>query len=157
MIRKSKDYTMPTIRDYLEAEAISYEEIQNLLDSVDPINFIDKFSPRPLVFHLGKHDEIVPAETGEQLYKKAKEPKSIYWYDSGHSVPLDLVLARVLDFMDRELLGKKLVFHETKYWFSRYATSILIAIGGILLVTSIGYLIRRRTLTKKQNYGIRLR
>jgi len=144
MIRKSKHHTMPAIRRYLEAEGISYEEIQRFLDPVDPINFIDKFSPRPVVFHLGKYDEIVPAEAGEQLYKKAKEPKNVYWYDSGHNLPLDLVLARVLDFMDKELLGKKLVFHETKYWISKHATPIIIAVGGILLLAFAGYKIKKR-------------
>ena len=144
MIRKSKHHTMPAIRRYLETERISYEEIQRFLDPVDPINFIDKFSPRPVVFHLGKYDEIVPAEAGEQLYEKAKEPKKVYWYDSGHSLPLDLVLARVLDFMDKELLGKKLVFHETKYWISKHAASIIIAVGSILLLAFVGYKIKKR-------------
>ncbi|MFQ6095365.1 MAG: alpha/beta hydrolase family protein [Candidatus Bathyarchaeia archaeon] len=144
MIKKSRHYTMPAIREYLEAEGIPYEEIQKFLDPVDPINFIDKFSPRPVVFHLGKYDEIVPAEAGEQLYRRAKEPKSVYWYDSGHSLPLELVLARILDFMDRELLGKKLVFHETKYWISKHIASILIGIGGILSIACVVHLIRRR-------------
>jgi cephalosporin-C deacetylase-like acetyl esterase len=144
MIRKSKHYAIPAIRNHLEAEGISYEEIQRFLDPVDPINFIDKFSPRPVVFHLGKYDEIVPAEAGEQLYKKAKEPKKVYWYDSGHNLPLDLVLARVLDFMDQKLLGKKLVFRETKYWISKHLTSILIAVGSILLLAFIGYKIKKK-------------
>lgn len=148
MIRKSKHYTMPAIRKYLEDEQISYEEIQSFLDPVDPINFIDKFSPRPVVFHLGKYDEIVPAEAGEQLYRKAKEPKKVYWYNVGHSLPLDLVLARVLDFMDQELLGRRFVFREVKYWVSKYLPLLLITVGSILLAF-IGYKVKRNQRSRK--------
>jgi len=106
MIRESQHYTMPPIRDYLQREGISYVELQKMLDPIDPINFIGYFSPKPVVFHLGKFDRIVPSEAGRQLYEAAGEPKQVYWYDAGHDVPLDLVIVRVLDFMDKNLLGK---------------------------------------------------
>lgn len=106
MIRESQHYTMLSIRECLRGEGKPYEELQRMLDPIDPLNFIGNFSPRPIVFHLGKFDEIVPAEAGRQLYEKAGEPKQIYWYDSGHDVPLDLVLMRILDFMNHKLLGK---------------------------------------------------
>lgn len=90
----------------MRREGIPYEKLQRMLDPIDPLNFIGNSSPRPIVFHLGKFDEIVPAEAGRQLYEKAGEPKQICWYDSGHDVPLDLVLMRILDFMNHRLLGK---------------------------------------------------
>jgi cephalosporin-C deacetylase-like acetyl esterase len=135
MIMESMHAAIPAIREYLAESGISYIELQELLDPVDPINFIANFSPRPVVFHLGKYDRVVPAEAGEQLYEAAGEPKQIYWYDSGHDIPLDLVLPRVLDFMDRELMGKALTFHEMKFWVLRYIVPIVIvAISIVVLV-----------------------
>ncbi len=142
MIRESQHYTTPAIREYLQREGITYEDLQKILDPVDPLNFIGYFAPRPVVFHLGKFDRIVPAEAGRQLYEKAGEPKQVYWYDTGHSVPLDLVLARILDFMDRNLLGKSFVYHETLYWMRLYGPLIAIIIG-IIVIAVIVYAFKR--------------
>lgn len=140
MVRKSQHPAIPPIREYLEREGITYEELQRFMDPIDPLNFIRNFSPRPVVFHLGRFDDIVPAEAGEQLYRAAGEPKRVYWYNAGHSLPLDLVLARILDFMDQELVGKPLVTHEIKYWISRYNLPITIA---VTIITFLSYLFRR--------------
>ncbi len=140
MIRESQHHTMPAIREYLQKEGISYEELQKMLDPIDPINFIGYFSPRPVVFHLGKLDRIVPAEAGKQLYEAAGEPKQVYWYDAGHNVPLDLVLARIFDFMDRNLLGKTFTHHEMLYWMKIYGPLIGL-IAGIVIVSV--YLFRK--------------
>ncbi|MEM1606528.1 MAG: alpha/beta fold hydrolase [Candidatus Bathyarchaeia archaeon] len=141
MIKESQHYTMPAIREYLRKEGISYEELQKILDPIDPINFIKHFSPRPLVFHLGRFDRIVPAEAGRQLYEAAGEPKQVYWYDAGHSLPLDLVAVRILDFMDRNLLGKPFTYRETLYWMGKYALPLGIFASVISLIF---YLFRRR-------------
>jgi len=153
MIRESQHHTMPAIREYLQKEGITYEDLQKMLDPIDPINFIGYFAPKPVVFHLGKFDRIVPAEAGRQLYEKAGEPKQVYWYDTGHDVPLDLVLARILDFMDRNLLGKSFVYHETLYWMRLYHEtlywmrlyeSLIGMIVGIIVVVAIIYILKRR-------------
>ncbi|MEM2341083.1 MAG: alpha/beta fold hydrolase [Candidatus Bathyarchaeia archaeon] len=146
MIRESKHYTMPKIREYIQRENVSYEELQRMLDPIDPINFIGYFSPRPIVFHLGKYDEDVPAESGRQLYERAGEPKQVYWYDTGHNVPLDLVLARILDFMDRNLLGKTFTYHEILYWTVRLGPLISILAGMAI----IGIYAFRKRLRKHQ-------
>ena len=143
MIRESQHYTMPAIREYLQKEGISYEDLQKMLDPIDPINFIEYFAPRPVVFHLGKFDKIVPAEAGRQLYEKAGEPKQVYWYDTGHNVPLDLVLARIFDFMDKNLLGKTFVYHEALYWIRLYGPLIGVIVG-IIVVAIIIYALKRR-------------
>jgi len=127
MIMKSQHPAIPPIRKYLEEQGMTYEELQKALNPVDPLNFIGNFSPRPVVFHLGKYDQIVPAEAGEQLYKRAGEPKQVYWYDSGHNLPLELVVSRILDFMDRELKGRVLTSHEARFWMTRYGVPIMAA------------------------------
>jgi len=137
MIRESQHSAIPAIREYLSEHGISYGDLQELLNPVDPINFIANFSPRPVVFHLGKYDRVVPAEAGEQLYEAAGEPKQVYWYDSGHDIPLDLVLSRVLDFMDKELMGKTFAFHETKFWILRYVVPMSIVAISIVALAYI--------------------
>jgi len=107
MIQKSQHSAIPPIREYLKEQGISYDELQKTLDPIDPINFIHLYSPRPLQIHLGKNDMIVPAEAGKQLAEKAGQPKEIYWYNAGHGLPLDIVLARALDFFDKHLKGTK--------------------------------------------------
>jgi len=146
MIRESQHHTMPAIGEFLRREGLSYEGLQSLLDPIDPINFISRFSPRPVVFHLGKYDTIVPSEAGRQLYEKAGQPKEIYWYDAGHDVPLDLVLARVLDFMDRNLLGKTFSYRELKYWATKYGPFIGIIAATVALAAYLGRKALRRAL-----------
>jgi len=106
MIMKSEHPAIPPIRAYLEEKGITYQEIQGFLDPIDPINFIDKIAPRPLLMHNGKHDTIVPAEAGRQLYERAKQPKTVYWYDAGHNVPTELVALRTLRWLNENLTGK---------------------------------------------------
>lgn len=127
MIMRSQHPAIPVIRKYLEEQNMTYKELQEKLNPVDPLNFIGKFAPKPVVFHLGKYDRIVPAEAGEQLYRAAGEPKQVYWYDSGHDLPLELVASRILDFMDRELKGAFFTFHEARFWAARYGLPILAA------------------------------
>ncbi|MCX8183865.1 MAG: alpha/beta fold hydrolase [Crenarchaeota archaeon] len=127
MIMRSQHPAIPAIRRYMEEQGMTYKELQEKLNLVDPLNFIGKFAPRPVVFHLGKYDRIVPAEAGEQLYKAAGEPKQVYWYDSGHDLPLELVASRILDFMDRELKGVFFTSHEARFWVARYGLPMLVA------------------------------
>jgi len=143
MIRESQHYTMPEIREYLRKENISYGDLQRILNPIDPINFIRYFSPRPIVFHLGKYDRIVPAEAGRQLYEKAGEPKQVYWYDAGHDVPLDLVSARVLDFMDRNLLGKVFTYRELLYWIIKLGPLVGMLVATVIAGISI-HLLKRK-------------
>lgn len=74
-----------------------------IMAPVDPINLVDLISPRPVLFQLGKKDDIVPAETGRLLFEAAKEPKEVDWYDSGHGLPLDKVAPRVMSWLDSHL------------------------------------------------------
>jgi len=148
MVRESQHHTMPGIREFLQRDNVTYEELQELLNPIDPINFISNFSPRPVVFHLGKFDTIVPSEAGRQLYEKAGQPKELYWYDAGHDVPLDLVIARILDFMDRNLLGKNFVYHELQYWTIRYGPLAVIVAGTIVFLIYL----RKRSLKRKKTH-----
>jgi cephalosporin-C deacetylase-like acetyl esterase len=128
MIQKSQHPSIPSIREYIKAQNISYHIIQEIMDPVDPINFIDKISPRPILMHNGRFDDIVPAESGLLLFEKAKEPKEIFWYDSGHNVPLDLVATRTLDWLELNLRERTFPRYQVTYYLSRYFIPILLLI-----------------------------
>lgn len=67
-------------------------EIRNLLAPIEPLNFISKVKPRPLLFINAEHDEVVPKATTKALFAAAGQPKEIRWYDSGHYVDAPIVL-----------------------------------------------------------------
>ncbi|MEM0024697.1 MAG: alpha/beta hydrolase [Thermofilaceae archaeon] len=73
------------------------------LNLLVPLNFIWRFSPRLVQFHCGRYDTVVPAEAQRQLAERAGEPKEVYWYDSGHYVPLDKVVQRAMEFFIKHL------------------------------------------------------
>ena len=48
----------------------------------EPIEWIDKISPTPILLIHGKRDEIVPTRMSQTLYEKAKTPKDILLLDN---------------------------------------------------------------------------
>jgi len=73
------------------------------LANVDPINYVDKIAPRPLLIQLGKHDIFVPFENGMKLFEKAKEPKDLVVHDSGHELPMDRAAAETVQWITKRL------------------------------------------------------
>jgi dipeptidyl aminopeptidase/acylaminoacyl peptidase len=55
----------------------SIEEWQKGFETISPIKWIDKISPRPLLLVHGDADELIPLEHAHRLYQKAKEPKEL--------------------------------------------------------------------------------
>ena len=55
----------------------SIKEWEKGFETVSPINWIDKISPRPLLLVHGDADELIPLEHAHKLYQKAKEPKEL--------------------------------------------------------------------------------
>lgn len=106
MIKESEHPAVPPIREHIAREGIRWEEIEEIVEPVEPLNFIWRFSPRPVQFHCGRYDKIVPAEAQKQLAEKAGEPKEVYWYESGHDVPLSEVVPKALEFFNRYLKGE---------------------------------------------------
>ena len=50
---------------------------------INPLNWIDKISPRPLLIVHGADDETVDPSHARELYEKAKEPKDISIIEGG--------------------------------------------------------------------------
>jgi dipeptidyl aminopeptidase/acylaminoacyl peptidase len=55
----------------------SIEEWQRGFETISPINWVDRISPRPLLLVHGDADELIPLEHARRLYQKAKEPKEL--------------------------------------------------------------------------------
>ena len=80
----SKEKVSPTIQHLRTIGVIrdkdfpsSVEEWVSGFETISPIHWIDKISPRPLLVVHGDDDEVVPLEHAHELYKKAKEPKEL--------------------------------------------------------------------------------
>ncbi|HYD52361.1 MAG TPA: alpha/beta fold hydrolase [Gemmatimonadaceae bacterium] len=53
---------------------------------IEPIRFIPLASPTPLLLQNGRSDNLVPQADAEALHAAAPDPKTIRWYDAGHSL-----------------------------------------------------------------------
>ena len=72
----------------------------------DPIRYVDRISPRPLLMQNGVDDELIPKAAAERLYDAAKEPKEIVWYDSDHIGLDEEVVEEVLNDAIEWLLAR---------------------------------------------------
>lgn len=75
-----------------------------LFHSFEPLRYVDRIAPRKLVIVAARNDTILPAETVEKLYARAREPKQLIWTESGHvrSKDTDLIM-RIIQQLDRYL------------------------------------------------------
>jgi pimeloyl-ACP methyl ester carboxylesterase len=62
---------------------------QSLAD-VDPLTYIPRIAPRPLLMLNGTADQIIPPSAAERLYAAAKQPKQIDWFPGEGHVPTPL-------------------------------------------------------------------
>ncbi|NOY82436.1 MAG: alpha/beta fold hydrolase [Kiritimatiellaeota bacterium] len=82
------------------------------LAPADPVRYVGRIAPRPILFQNGRHDGLIPTEAARALYDAARLPKSITWYDSDH-VGLDREhTVRVLQEVARWLLEQDAPFRQ---------------------------------------------
>jgi dipeptidyl aminopeptidase/acylaminoacyl peptidase len=81
---RQRETPVETIQRFREIGAIrdkdfppSIEEWQRGFETISPIKWIDKISPRPLLLVHGDADELIPLEHAYRLYQKAKQPKEL--------------------------------------------------------------------------------
>jgi dipeptidyl aminopeptidase/acylaminoacyl peptidase len=79
-----RETPMDTIQRFRQIGAIrdkdfppSIEEWKGGFETIAPIKWIGKISPRPLLLVHGDADELIPLEHAHKLYQKAKEPKEL--------------------------------------------------------------------------------
>jgi dipeptidyl aminopeptidase/acylaminoacyl peptidase len=61
---------------------------------IEPIRFIPLASPTPLLLQNGRSDNLVPQADAEALHAAAREPKTIRWYNAGHSLGAQAIVDR---------------------------------------------------------------
>lgn len=62
------------------------DEITSMMAPIEPLNFVGRIAPRPILFINAENDEVFPKALSMLLHSKAEEPKKVIWYDSGHKV-----------------------------------------------------------------------
>lgn len=77
--------------------------VQRVYRIVDPIAYVSRISPRPLLMISAANDEIIPRAATEALYEAAREPKRNVWYDCGHASLPEEYLDEMIQFFDSEL------------------------------------------------------
>ena len=88
-------------------EAMGEKPDLSKLDPIDPVHYIEHVSPRPLLMQNASKDDVVPPACAQALWDRAKDPKAIDWYATGHT--LDDPAARMAVFMKiMDWLGKNL-------------------------------------------------
>jgi dienelactone hydrolase len=54
------------------------------LAPLDPVLYIPKAAPAPVLMQFGHSDRHVPDDKAQAFFEAAREPKQILWYDAGH-------------------------------------------------------------------------
>lgn len=79
------------------AQAIK-PKLRNFLAPIEPLNFAQQISGKPLLFLNAEHDEVVPKTTSLALHRKTGKPQTVIWYDSGHIIPAQKALPDCRDW-----------------------------------------------------------
>lgn len=70
-------------REAWQKSGRTFENLRGLVDPFDPLTYADRLRGKRVKMILAKVDEVVPARSGEALWKAAGEPE-IVRYDAGH-------------------------------------------------------------------------
>lgn len=63
-----------------------FEHYRRTLAELDPAVWVGRAAPTPLFFQAALRDEFFTEEQGREFFEQAGDPKSLKWYDAGHSL-----------------------------------------------------------------------
>ncbi len=109
-------------KDLMQKNPEQANEALRIMDVVDPINWVGRISPRPVLMINGDADKVVPVESNKALHESAREPKTVVWYKGDHVPPPDqmlTVLSTIQNWLDTHLKGTK-----TTSWWRHYLPRI---------------------------------
>ena len=66
------------------------QALDRTLAPVDPLTYIARIAPRPLLMVNGAEDQIIPPSAAQRLFGAAREPKEIDWFPGEGHVPSPL-------------------------------------------------------------------
>lgn len=96
LLKGSSHKSVAIFRDKTDEEVSML--VERYMADIDPVKWISKVSPRPVLFINGTSDDIIPKASAEALINAAKEPKEVYWDAVGHTVS-PIRLATILDWI----------------------------------------------------------
>lgn len=73
---------------------------KDLLDIMEPTNFVKEISPRPILMLNGEKDPLVPPACARALFEAAGEPKEQIFFDSGHSLPPEEGMEAIINWLN---------------------------------------------------------
>ncbi len=80
------------------------EDTKDYLSMIEPLNYVEEISPRPLLMINAENDDIVPPMMSKLMFNSAKQPKEIIWYPSKHhDIPVDKVYPDGIRWFDEYL------------------------------------------------------
>ncbi len=102
--------TLSMWRDAAKNNPKQMEEALRVMDVVDPVHWVGRIAPRPVLFINGDADDVVPVDSNKALHNAAREPKKVVWYKGGHVPPPSdwfTVIGEVTRWLDTHLKGKQ--------------------------------------------------
>ncbi len=84
-----------------------------LLSPLEPLRYVGRISPVPLIMINGREDEQVPPVYANLLYEEAREPKRIVWLEARHVNPRNVELTRkIVTVLKGELVRMNILSWE---------------------------------------------
>jgi fermentation-respiration switch protein FrsA (DUF1100 family) len=74
---------------YLLGTKLEGAERQSVIDRLaplDPVAYISKAAPSPVLFQFGRKDPYVPEKRAQEFFGAAAQPKTMLWYHAGHGL-----------------------------------------------------------------------
>jgi fermentation-respiration switch protein FrsA (DUF1100 family) len=71
------------------------QEVREELSPLDPVRYVGRVAPSPLLFQFATKDPYVTKEAANALFDAAREPKSVKFYECGHEMNQEAVEDRV--------------------------------------------------------------
>jgi cephalosporin-C deacetylase-like acetyl esterase len=81
--------TLSMWRDAARNNPQQMQEALRVMDVVDPVHWVGRIAPRPVLFINGDADDVVPVESNKALHNAAGEPKKVVWYKGRACAPAD--------------------------------------------------------------------
>lgn len=90
------------VASYVEEAPVGVkDEVESVLEEIDPLHYVALEGDRVLLLQNGRQDEVVPLEALEEVVGAASGAE-VRWYDAGHSLN-DAAYGEQLDWLTREL------------------------------------------------------
>ncbi|NHI93278.1 MAG: hypothetical protein EAX96_12340 [Candidatus Lokiarchaeota archaeon] len=87
-----------------QEQKLNKNQIISELEEINPLNWVNKISPREILILHGKKDDLIPPNHSKKLFTHAKEPKKIYFFENlGHKLRRESI---VIDYVIKWCLEK---------------------------------------------------